>query len=98
MTAIEIKEIQDHDLELVSPMLGFEIEANKKGFSVNVKIVEGELQVSLSHKWFPIPVVFLRLNIVEKILRPLGMKVKNWFRKKGVIVYVLEKQHTGGWE
>ncbi len=27
-----------------------------------------------------------------------GMKVKNWFRKKGVVVYVLEKRDTGDWE
>jgi len=94
MTNELINQIKKSDAELLAPLQLLEVELPKKfGFKLNIQIIEGQIEIYLTSKWFMWPILLFKADIIEKIIKPLGFKVRRWFRRNTLSapVYIIEK-------
>jgi hypothetical protein len=92
----EIELLEAHNADLVAPIIMLEKQLERKNFRISISVVDGELQVSVSHKWFLMPIMLFRKDLrelFEELVKPLGIKIKRWFTKGRVVknsVFVIE--------
>ena len=88
---IEVINIIDSDQLPVIEKL--ENTLSKKGFKIDIEYSQGEIIISISHKWiFPLSIILFKANIIDDIIKPLGYKIKRILSKVGSKKIVLSKK------
>lgn len=84
LTDKEIYLIESVDSDMVPVVQELEWQLSKKGFRIEVSVIDGIITVLLSHRWLiPIPLILLRIDFVNQILKPFGYRVAKWVSEKG---------------